>query len=180
MKKFEMASFTCLLLFASVAQGQCSSWENTINIAATLGDPGAIVGAVLSNDSEFLFIANSCDGTAGFLVDGSGQLETAPWEEGEDGSATLSDCNGNVCTILCDSEGGIVVTIAGDGTFATLRLVVMSSGAPGPTDKCLCDGAMFGPHIRDCDQNACDLLLPCRGTVRFPTANCAWVRVIGS
>jgi hypothetical protein len=85
MKKAFLASILALLALASSARAQCSSWTNTMGIAANLGDPASLIDTDLSNDAVFIFSASSTEGVVGFLVDEVGVSELTFWYEDENG-----------------------------------------------------------------------------------------------
>jgi len=151
------------MTFASAAQAQCSSWDNTMSIAATLGDPNNIIETFLSNDALFVYTANSTDGVLGFTVDGAGIKWLEFWDEDENGTAYLFDGDGNMCTVACTGTGGILVTIAGLG-FDALTWDVKSDGHVSmPGDVCGCSGgANSADQTVKCTTANCNINARCR------------------
>lgn len=150
------------MTFASAAQAQCSSWDNTMSIAATLGDPNNIIETFLSNDALFVYTANSTDGVLGFTVDGAGIKWLEFWDEDENGTAYLFDGDGNLCTVACTGTGGILVTIAGLG-FDALTWDVKSDGHVSMWgDTCGCSGNTGVSQNKPCKAINCVNYHVCR------------------
>jgi hypothetical protein len=168
------------LLDASGRMGvsqSCSAWINFMGIAAAVGMGTPIIDSVLSDDEAFAIYAEP-DLLVAVVGEATVTCGAANWTEDSEGTGSVV-VGGSTVTLKCNGDGGIVVSVSGGTVFASMRFEVFSTGISGPTDKCMCDGAQMGPEIRVCNDVACDGGWSCRGTDAHPTANCAWVRVLG-
>ena len=146
-----------------VAQAQCSSWANTLGIAAYLGGEAVLINTTLSNDSAFVFWASSIDEFVAFTVDYDGVKELKNWAEDAYGTGVLADNTGQVCTIECDTEGGIILSIEGND-FDTLSWHIKADGGTSmPGDVCGCSGSASAPaQTVVCNLANCNAYAACR------------------
>ncbi|NUQ68999.1 MAG: hypothetical protein HUU18_12080 [Phycisphaerales bacterium] len=163
MKKLIVGALTGMMACVSAAQAQCSSWDNTMSIASVLGDPNNIIETFLSNNAIFVYSANSTDGVLGFTADGNGIKWLEFWDEDEDGTAYLFDSDGNMCTVACTGNGGILVTIVGLGFDSLTWDVKADATISMPGDVCGCSyGAGSASQNVKCTTANCSAYVRCR------------------
>lgn len=154
------ASFGCI----GRAQGQCSAWANTMEIAANAGGELAIINTELSNGEALVFYADPA-GYIAFTVGDAGFKELKDWEEDANGTATLKvdDDPSRLCTIACDGDGGLTLTIEGDG-FTTLTWDIKAGGEVSmPGDVCGCSGTSgAATQNTPCNLANCNSTAGCR------------------
>lgn len=155
------------------AQAGCSAWTNAMDIAYAIGGQGVIIDTDLSDGSWFVFSANTQDSIIAFMIDEDGVKELDSSGEDENGTLTLTDDDGNVCTISCDPNGGVSVTIAG-ASFTTLTWdVTVAGGVNMPGNTCGCSKGAGAPTQNVvCNALNCLNSAACRPGTPTPAGYC--------
>lgn len=178
MNKTMLGSLAGLMTLAAEAHGQCSSWNNLMEITAVVGEEVPLIESELSNHALFVFWPSYLDSCVGFMVDTEGvTVFYTDWEEDENGTFVIDDGNGRLCTVRCDGNGvTVLIEEADQSSFIPAYFVIDTEGmvtAVAPPVSCSCAGTGTRNQIV-CTKSACDNGLICKYTGAFPGTGSGW------
>lgn len=151
---------TGLLASALTANAQCSANTTVMNtVTINGGSVDFIDAAPLSDGAMFTFHADDVVGVTAFVFSNNDFVDFSGWYEDSNGTATMTNADGDICTVACASNGSVLITVAGP-TFESESWVLdqyLQRAMPG--DKCACLGTTT--QVVKCDQTHCDSTAKC-------------------
>lgn len=138
-----------------------------------------IVDTTVGSYDMVLYASESGDKIL-YYFDGSGPHVAIDFVEEPDGTVSTA-CDGVACVVACDSQGGVVVTMAtlGDDpvSVAVDSSGAISSGSPKNACPCIGNGNRIGRAF--CTAFACEHQLVCKYWNSEESAWCQYVSVGG-
>lgn len=148
-----------LLGVTASANGQCSAYTSVMAIASNNGGNATLVDVTLSDGGELVFNADTTLGVFAYVQQGPAIKDFSGWYEDANGTATMTNADGDICTIACGSNGVVHISIEGPTFDARSWYVNLSLASSMPGDTCGCSGT--STQTSQCKAEECRLTKKC-------------------